>query len=87
MQAWPHLIQGIRFEVAGALEQALESYGEAAKHSADNDWQAFFRLAIIHAERGEVPIASRYAQEVLHRAPQFPFRKDLERLVAMGEGV
>jgi hypothetical protein len=87
MHAWPHLIQGIRFEVSGAIEQALESYSEAAKRSADNDWQAFFRLAIIHAERGEVPIASRYAREVLHRAPQFPLRRDLERLVAMAEVV
>jgi glycosyltransferase involved in cell wall biosynthesis len=85
--AWPHLVRGIRLESSGATEQALVSYQEAARRSTHDDWQAFFRLTLLHAERSELPQASRYAKEVLSRAPEFPFRKDLERLVALTEGV
>jgi glycosyltransferase involved in cell wall biosynthesis len=85
--AWPHLVRGIRFENQGATEQAIASYQEAARRSDRDDWQAFFRLTLLYAERSEIPQASRYAKEVLNRAPEFPLRKDLERLVALSEGV
>jgi tetratricopeptide (TPR) repeat protein len=85
--AWPYLVRGMRFENQGAIEQAIASYQEAAHRSTNDDWQAFFRLTLLYAERSEIPQASRYAKEVLSRAPEFPLRKDLERLVALSEGV
>lgn len=82
-EAWPHLVRGIRLEKSGSVDQAIEAYKNAASSSAGDDWQAFFRLALVHADRQELLEASRCAQEVLARSPQFPFRSQLEQLISM----
>jgi len=82
-QSWPHLVKGIRLERVGALEQAIDSYNQAAGACAEFDWQPFFRLALVHADRKEITKASQNAREVLERAPQFPLRSHLERLISM----
>jgi hypothetical protein len=85
--AWPHLVHGLRLEKQGRTGQAIESYKEAARLSANGDWQALFRLTLLYAERSEIPEASRCAKKVLQLAPEFPFRKDLEVLASMGENI
>jgi glycosyltransferase involved in cell wall biosynthesis len=82
-EAWPHLVRGIRLEKNGSVEQAMEAYRNAASSSARDDWQAFFRLALLHADRQELMEASRCAEEVLARSPHFPFRSQLEQLISM----
>ncbi len=82
-EAWPHLVRGIRFEKSGSLDQAIDAYKDAASSSASDDWQAFFRLALVYADRHELAEASQCAKEVLARAPQFPFRSQLEQLISL----
>jgi tetratricopeptide (TPR) repeat protein len=82
-EAWPHLVRGIRLEKSGSVEQAIEAYRSAASSSSSDDWQAFFRLALLHADRQELTEASRCAEEVLTRSPRFPFRSQLEQLISM----
>ena len=82
-EAWPHLVRGIRLEKSGSVDQAIESYRAAASSSAMDDWQAFFRLALLHADRQELVEASRCAAEVLARSPHFPFRSQLEQLISI----
>jgi len=80
--AWPHLINGFRYEDCGKVEQAIESYRRAAENSLHGDWQAFFRLALVHAERKELPLARRYAERVIEQYPAFELRPELEKLIA-----
>jgi tetratricopeptide (TPR) repeat protein len=84
--AWPHLVIGIRHEGRGAIEEAISAYRIAAELSDLNDWQAFFRLALIHAERRELPLAGDFAKRVLERAPAFPYRHDLQQLINLANG-
>lgn len=86
-EAWPHLIEGLRKEASGEIDHAIDSYRRAAERSVDSDWQAFFRLAVVHAERQELPIACRYAEQVIQRSPAFPYKSDLERLISLARGV
>jgi glycosyltransferase involved in cell wall biosynthesis len=83
--AWPLLIRGLRCEKQGDVDKALDYFREAANRSAQDDWQAHFRLALLHVERSEVSLASQYAHEVLRRAPEFPLRNDLEKLISLSE--
>ncbi len=80
--AWPHLISGFRCEEAGAIDQAIEAYHQAAQKSAPGDWQAFFRLALVHAERKELPLARGYAEKVIEESPGFELREKLEQLIS-----
>jgi len=80
--AWPYLINGFRCEESGDVEQAIESYHRAAENSARGDWQAFFRLALVHAERKELPLARGYAERVIEEYPEFELRAELEQLIA-----
>lgn len=82
-RAWPLLVKGIRLEKEGSQERAIEAYTAAATRSTGEDWQAFFRLALLHAERQEIRLASTCAREVLERAPEFPLRGQLERLISV----
>ncbi len=79
--AWPYLVVGIRHEGSGELDEAISAYRRAAELSDLSDWQPFFRLALIHAERRELPLAKTCAERVLERAPAFPFRRDLQQLI------
>lgn len=81
--SWPLLIKALRLEKTGSLDQAVEVYRAAASKSAPYDWQPFFRLALLHAERREASDASTCAQEVLKRAPNFPLRSQLETLISV----
>ena len=81
--AWPYLVRGLRLEKQGDLEGARCAYDEAVRRARPNDWQPFFRLAMIYADRRDFPTASRYARGVLERAPNFPLRAPLERLAAI----
>lgn len=83
-RSWPHLIKGLRLEMNGCAERAAEAYAIAASHAESSDWQAFFRLAVLCADMKDVTQASRYAREVLVRVPQFPLRRQLEQLIAVG---
>jgi tetratricopeptide (TPR) repeat protein len=80
--AWPHLINGFRCEESGDVEQAIESYHKAAEKSTQGDWQAFFRLALVHAERKELPLARGYAERVIEEFPGFELRAELEQLIS-----
>jgi glycosyltransferase involved in cell wall biosynthesis len=80
--AWPHLINGFRCEESGSVDQAIESYRQAAEKSIRGDWQAFFRLALVHAERKELPLARGYAERVIEEAPGFELRAQLEQLIS-----
>lgn len=81
-EAWPHLIEGFRREESGEIAKAIESYQRAAEHSAPGDWQAFFRLALVHAERKELPLACGYAEKIIEQYPGFALRGELEQLIA-----
>lgn len=81
--SWPLLVKGIRLEKTGNLDQAVEAYRAAASKSTPSDWQPFFRLALLYAERREASAASTCAEEVLRRAPNFPFRSQLEQLISV----
>lgn len=83
--AWPYLIRGLRLEKRGEVCGAVEAYTEAAARAATFDWQPFFRLALLHVDRREVAEASRCARTVLERAPNFPLRKHLERIIELTE--
>jgi len=80
--AWPYLIEGVRLESSGEIERAIEAYHQAAERSSTGDWQAFFRLALLHAERKELPLARKYAEKVIERSPKFLYRAELEQLIA-----
>lgn len=82
--AWPYLIRGLRLEQRGDLGAAIEAYRAAAARTDAGDWQPFFRLALLHADRREIAEASRCARTVLERAPTFPLRDHLERIVSLG---
>jgi len=81
--AWPYLVSGFRHESKGELDQALEAYRHAADRTTSYDWQPFFRLALLHAEKNEIPLARVYAEKVIEREPHFPLRADLERLISL----
>lgn len=83
-RAWPHLIKGIRLEKAGSVDRAAAEYAIAASNAEQEDWQAYFRLTALCADMHDASQASRYAREVLTRAPHFPLRKQLEQLIAVG---
>jgi len=80
--AWPYLIEGVRLESSGEIELAIEAYHQAAERSITGDWQAFFRLALLHAERRELPLARKYAEKVIEQYPKFLYRAELEQLIA-----
>jgi glycosyltransferase involved in cell wall biosynthesis len=82
-EAWPHLVKGLRLEKHGSYEEAIQAYKEAATRSKSEDWQAFFRLALIHADRKEISLAATYAKSVLERAPTFPLRSQLQKLISL----
>lgn len=84
--AWPHLVLGIRHEGSGEIDEAISAYLKAAQLSELTDWQPFFRLALIHAERRELPLAGDFAARVLERAPAFPYRNDLQQLIELAKG-
>lgn len=86
-EAWPHFVQGLRYERDGALDRAIACYKEAAMRSPDDDWQPYLRLALIHAEKADYHSASSYAQEVIRINPAIPLRGELERLVSLSGGV
>jgi glycosyltransferase involved in cell wall biosynthesis len=81
--AWPHLVQGIRYEKKGELDAAINSYKIAAIKSSPEDWQPYFRLALVHADRQEFPEAINNARTVLSRAPLFPLRAQLHQLISL----
>jgi glycosyltransferase involved in cell wall biosynthesis len=81
--AWPYLIRGLRLEKKGEVSAAVEAYTEAAARASTVDWQPFFRLALLHVDRREIAEASRCARTVLERAPNFPLRKHLERIIEL----
>jgi glycosyltransferase involved in cell wall biosynthesis len=83
--AWPHLVAGFKLENQGNFDQALEAYRHAAERTTSYDWQPFFRLALLHAERNEIPLARIYAKKVIEREPQFPLRSNLERLISLAQ--
>jgi tetratricopeptide (TPR) repeat protein len=80
--AWPHLINGFRREESGDVDQAIDAYRKAAERSLKGDWQAFFRLALVHAERKELPLARGYAERIIEEYPSFAYREQLERLIS-----
>jgi ABC-type ATPase with predicted acetyltransferase domain len=82
--AWPHLVKGLRLEKIGSVEKAAEEYSIAARQADKDDWQALFKLVAVYADMHDVPQAARCAQEVLQRVPDFPLRKHLEQLIALG---
>lgn len=82
-EAWPYLVRGLRFEKAGAMESAIICYKEAATRAEPEDWQPFLRLALLHAEQSDYPLAAMYAREVLARAPAIPLKSELEQLVSL----
>jgi glycosyltransferase involved in cell wall biosynthesis len=81
--AWPHLVQGLRYERKGNTEAAIKSYKLAAIKSSPEDWQPYFRLALLHADRQEFAEAVNHARTVLSRAPLFPLRSQLEQLISL----
>ncbi len=83
--AWPHLINGFRREESGHVDEAIEAYRKAAERSTKGDWQAFFRLALVHAERKELPLARGYAERIIEDCPSFAYREQLERLISETE--
>ena len=83
--AWPHLVAGFKLENQGNFDQAIEAYRHAAERTTSYDWQPFFRLALLHAERNEIPLARIYAKKVIEREPQFPLRSNLERLISLAQ--
>lgn len=85
--AWPYFVRGLRLEKSGATDNAITFYKEAARRTKPDDWQPFLRLALLHAERTEYPLAAVYAQEVLQRSPSIPLRSQLEQLVSLSRGV
>lgn len=82
---WVPLVQGIRREQCGELQQAAQLYMQAAQVCDASDWQPFFRLALLCAECGEYPTAAQCAQTVLTRVPDFHLRTDLEKLIEFAE--
>ena len=82
-EAWVPLIQGIREEKSGALKEATDYYTRAARLCESTDWQPFFRLAVLHAEQGQAPVAAQYAKQVLTKQPDFQFRSELEKLIEL----
>jgi glycosyltransferase involved in cell wall biosynthesis len=86
-ESWPHFIRALRHEQAGLVDQAIQSYQRAIARSQGDDWQAHLRLALVCAEKSDFPLAATYAQEVLKRAPAIPVRNELERLVALSQGI
>ncbi len=81
--SWPHLIQGLRAEYRKDQETAILFYKEAAVRTGPDDWQPFFRLALIHADRQEFIEAIGFAKVVLNRSPLFPLRAQLEQLISL----
>jgi glycosyltransferase involved in cell wall biosynthesis len=82
-EAWPHLLRGLRLEERGSLNEAIESYKLAARRAVKADWQPFLRLALIYAETREMSQAASCAREVLERAPDFPLKPNLEKLIEL----
>jgi glycosyltransferase involved in cell wall biosynthesis len=81
-EAWPHLVRGIRLEKLGSVEEAITEYNVAADRSQAEDWQPFFRLALLHMDRNELERASENASKVLERSPNFPFKSQLQNLIS-----
>jgi tetratricopeptide (TPR) repeat protein len=81
--SWPYLVRGIRNESSGDIDKALSDYQQAAKLADCSDWQPFFRMALVYAERNALLQASDCAKEVLARNPKFPLRNNLEKLIAL----
>jgi hypothetical protein len=82
-QAWPHLLYGLRLEERGSPEQAIHAYQTAARLAVKADWQPFLRLALLYAESSQMSQAACCANEVLSRAPDFPLKTNLEKLVEL----
>jgi glycosyltransferase involved in cell wall biosynthesis len=80
--AWPYIVNGVRKEECGDIDQAIDLYRKAAERSVSGDWQAFFRLALVHAERKELPVARIYAEKVIEQSPRFLYREELEKLIS-----
>lgn len=81
--SWPYLIQGLRAEYKNDQETALVFYKQAALNATADDWQPFFRLALIYADRKEFVDAIVQAKTVLKRSPLFPLRTQLEQLISL----
>lgn len=82
-EAWPHLVKGLRLEKHCKYEEAIQAYKQAVTQSRSEDWQAFFRLALIHADRKEIGLAASYAKTVLELKPTFPLRNQLQKLISL----
>jgi hypothetical protein len=82
-EAWPYFVRGLRLESAGHAAAAETAYKEAVERANAHDWQPYFRLALLHADRRQLAAASACARVVLERVPQFPLRAHLEQLIAV----
>jgi glycosyltransferase involved in cell wall biosynthesis len=79
----PYLWRGLHNEQRGSWRQALRDFTAAAKLAADNDWQPWFRLTLLNAEKEFVNEAASAARETIERCPSFPARPQLEKLISM----
>jgi hypothetical protein len=82
-QSWPHLVKGIRLEKLGSVDEALREYTAAAEYSSADDWQPFFRLALLHVDRHDFAKASENASKVLERSPNFPLKTQLQEIISL----
>lgn len=81
------LWRGLRQESQKRYREAADIYREAVRFAAADDWQPFFRLALLHAESSELRPAADAAAEVLARCPQFFLRDKLEQLIALSKAM
>jgi len=82
-EAWPYFVRGLRLESAGNAAAAESAYKAAIERANAHDWQPYFRLALLHADRRQLVQASECARVVLERVPRFPLRAQLEQLIAV----
>jgi tetratricopeptide (TPR) repeat protein len=80
-----YLWRGLHNEQRGHWRQALRDFSVAAKLAAANDWQPWFRLALLNAERNDLESASTAARITIERSPKIPMREQLEFLVSAGQ--
>lgn len=86
-ESWPHLVKGIRLEKSGSVDEAIKEYTVAAERSSSDDWQPFFRLALVHIDRSELDRASVNARKVLERSPDFPLKSQLQKIISLSGSV